>query len=119
MSGMEKWVVEACQCHSPMQWAVRTSAQDPGANGLSARGPAWGPQSESLSPGEQLIDSAGLQPQDVLCDGDSPCMSCARLAQDPHYNQGLNTQLQAPACTARSTLISKVESSLLTRGSWL
>lgn len=43
-SSTERRVVDACQCHSPMQCALGTSARGPGAEGLSPRGSAQGPQ---------------------------------------------------------------------------
>lgn len=99
-------MVEACQWHSPMQWAVGTSAQGPGANGLSPRAPAWGPQTEPLSPGGQPVDLVGLRPQDVLCDGDSPCVSCAGLAQGPGLKHA--TTGTCLHCKANLNLKSKV-----------
>lgn len=41
--------MDACQCHSPMQWAVETSAWGPGSDGLSP----WGPGGEG--PGQSPV----------------------------------------------------------------
>lgn len=80
---------------SRIRWIVPMGSREVRALGRAPRG--------------QLISSAGPRPQDTLCDGDSPCVRCARFG--PRYSQGLNTELQVPVCAARPTLISKVKSS--------